>query len=110
MIHMYDCFLPWTDQPPEKEWIATLRLIRKSPDSCEAEIHARDSYFHLITGKHRYGTYLCIPNLFFCCDIPEYSDLRLIYETLQMAGIKNETDLITLTEGIYELDHLPDVN
>ncbi len=43
------------------KWSGTLELI-KAANSCEAEVSARGSCFHLIAGKRAYGNYICFPN------------------------------------------------
>ena len=42
-------------------WEGMLRILR-SGKFCEAEVEARDSYFHLIVGRHSYGNFICISN------------------------------------------------
>ena len=45
-------------------WEAEVCLLKASRTGrqYEAEIEGRRTYFHILTGQHKYGDYLCIPN------------------------------------------------
>lgn len=44
-----------------KYWTGHIE-IQRTEGICEMEVSARDSYFHIICGRHKYGLYLCVPN------------------------------------------------
>ena len=57
-----------------EQWIGKLTLLQKRPGLYEAEISGRGTYFHVLTGRHKYGNYLCIPNHDIGCELSdEYS-------------------------------------
>lgn len=48
------------DMKPAR-WKGQIRLLRLTMPY-ELEVTARDSSFHILCGKHRYGNFICIPN------------------------------------------------
>ena len=44
-------------------WTASIDTLRMTASGqYEAEINGRGTYFHVIAGRHKYGSFLCIPN------------------------------------------------
>ena len=58
-----------------EQWIGKLTLLQKRPGLYEAEISGRGTYFHVLTGRHKYGNYLCIPNHDIGCELSDFSDI-----------------------------------
>lgn len=52
-----------------------LHLLRWSPGQYEAGINGRGTYFHILAGRHKYGSYLCIPNHDAGCELSDFSDV-----------------------------------
>lgn len=42
-------------------WKGHINLL-KTTDPYELEVTARYSSFHILCGRHKYGSYICIPN------------------------------------------------
>lgn len=57
-------------------WEAEVCLLKASRTGrqYEAKIEERGTYFHILTGQHKYGDYLCIPNYDVGCERSKLSD------------------------------------
>ncbi|MBB2183998.1 hypothetical protein H0486_17005 [Lachnospiraceae bacterium MD1] len=62
-------------------WNGHINLLR-STDPYELEVTARDSSFHILCGKHEYGSYICIPNWNIGTELAGLSDRFWNFECL----------------------------
>lgn len=85
-------------------WTGELRLLHKEQDTYEVEITGRGSYFHVITGSHRYGKYLCIPNHDIGSELAGYLDVFWNQERLSRQLKK--VDALTVAYGLSHLKEL----
>ena len=85
-------------------WTAGIDTLRMTASGqYEAEINGRGTYFHVITGQHKYGAFLCIPNHDICCELADFSDIRWTIGRLSMHPIR-KVDAITVAAGISHLE------
>ena len=62
-------------------WNGHINLLR-STDPYELEVTARYSSFHILCGKHKYGSYICIPNWNIGTELASLSDSFWNFERL----------------------------
>lgn len=68
------------------KWTGSMEVMGKRT-VYELEVHTRGSYFHILTGRHGYGNYLCIPNWNIGMELSGFDDRYWIYEKLCNRGI-----------------------
>ena len=83
-------------------WTGKLMLLRKGSGQYEAEISGRGTYFHVITGRHKYGNYLCIPNHDVGCELSDFSDI--FWNEERLCSLMQKVDAVTVATGLL---HLP---
>ena len=77
-------------------WQGTIYLMKITAGHIEAGITGRGSYFHVITGPHSDGNYICIPNYNIGSELASYDDLFWNKERLSRAmGIIDATTVAT---------------
>ena len=64
----------------------------------ETEIEGRGAYFHILTGQHKYGGYLCIPNHDAGCERSRFSDFFRNRE--RISRLMQEEDAVTVATGL----------
>jgi hypothetical protein len=64
------------------------------------EISARGSRFHLITGKHAYGNYLCIPNWNVGTELASLTDIFWNEERLRNYSKLKKVDTRTVVTAL----------
>lgn len=89
----------------KERWQGEIRLISYSSNCYEAEITGRGTYFHVIVGKHSYGNYICIPNHDVGSELSEFQDL--FWNTERLSGLIKKVDAVTVAQGLYHLEGLP---
>jgi hypothetical protein len=57
-----------------ESWPVNIRIFSKQGEYYEAGIEGRGSYFHVITGIHAGGRFLCIPNWDIGCELSDLTD------------------------------------
>lgn len=62
-------------------WKGHINLL-KTTDPYELEVTARYSSFHILCGKHEYGSYICIPNWNIGTELAGLSDSFWNFERL----------------------------
>lgn len=70
--------------------------------SYEYDIQAGGSHYHVIIGRHRYGSYISIPNWNICSELSYLSDRFWNLERLQSCGI-SETDSRNIADALLEI-------
>ena len=85
----------------KQTWSGNICLLYQDSCTYEAEINGRGTYFDVITGRHRYGNYICIPNRDIGCELSDYSDIFWNQERLSQHLKK--VDAVTVA---YVLVHL----
>jgi hypothetical protein len=80
-------------------WNGTLDII-KAGNPCEAELTARGTRFHLITGKHAYGNYLCIPNWNVGTELAALTDNFWNEERLRTCSQLKKVDACTVVAAL----------
>jgi len=98
----YNCTL--TRGKRSESWKGEIRLLKKDLGQYEAEITGRGTYFHIITGHHLYGNYICIPNHDVGSELSHYSDL--FWNTERLSGSLKKVDAVTVASGLCHLDEL----
>ncbi len=98
----YTCILRHGSR--KESWTGKLTLLRKGLDMYEAEISGRGTYFHVLAGRHQYGTYLCIPNHDVGCELSDFSDIFWNEERLR--GLMRRVDAVTVATGLVYLPAL----
>jgi len=69
-------------------WNGTVQLLWPNQSSMiEAEINARGHRFHILTGLHIYGGWLCIPDWNIGCELSCLNDRFWNRSRLQFAGL-----------------------
>ncbi|MBO5292490.1 MAG: hypothetical protein J6B10_04835 [Lachnospiraceae bacterium] len=81
------------------KWSGTMEII-KNGNPCEAEVSARGSRFYLITGKHAYGNYLCIPNWNIGTELADLSDCFWNEERLRHYTRLKKADSCTVVTAL----------
>ena len=70
----------------------------------EAEIEGRGTYFHILTGQHKYGDYLCIPSHDVGCERSKLSDF--FWNRERISRLMGEDDAVTVATGLMYLEAL----
>ena len=86
------------------KWNGSIKLIQNFGAYYEATINGRGSHFHIVTGEHRYGYFICIPNHDVGCELATYDDLFWNYE--QLSRHLSDVDALTVATGISHLRNL----
>ena len=85
-------------------WTVSIDTLRMTAfGQYEPEINGRGTYFHVIAGQHKYGSFLCIPNHDIGCELADFSDIRWTVGRLSMHPIR-KADTITVAAGISHLE------
>ena len=98
----YTCILK--DGFCQETWTGKLTLLRWRPGWYEAEISGRGTYFHILAGRHKYGTYLCIPNHDVGCELSDFSDI--LWNEQRISGLMRKVDAVTVAAGLAHLQAL----
>ena len=80
-------------------WSGTIRLL-KTGDPCEAEVAAQGNRFHLITGKHAYGNYVCIPDWNIGTELSSLTDTFWNTERLQNYSGLKKAEICTVVAAL----------
>lgn len=88
-------------------WSGHIRLLQTA-EPYELEVTARDSYFHILCGRHEYGNFICIPNWNIGTELASLSDsfwnrerLTTYYPELSLVDVISIVDsLVMLNEYI----------
>lgn len=98
----YTCVLKGS--PRRETWTGELILLYWRPGWYEAEINGRGTYFHILTGRHKYGNYLCIPNHDVGCELSDYSDI--FWNEERISHLMRKVDAVTVAAGLSYLPSL----
>lgn len=100
----YTCILKNEDGC--RTWEAGVSLLRASRTGrqYEAEIEGRGTYFHILTGQHKYGDYLCIPDHDVGCERSRLSDF--FWNRERLGRLMKEEDAVTVANGLMYLEAL----
>lgn len=85
-------------------WQGNIEIISCSGRHIEASITGKGTYFHVITGPHRYGKYICVPNHNLGSELASYEDY--FWNKEKLSQIIGMTDATTIASG---LTHLPEI-
>ncbi|WP_334196373.1 DUF6618 family protein [Muricomes intestini] len=88
-------------------WNGHIKLLRTT-DPYEMEVTARHSSFHILCGRHKYGSFICIPNWNIGTELASLSDsfwnqerLTTYYPELSLVDVISIVDsLAVLNEYI----------
>ena len=100
----YTCML--RDGSRRETWTGEIRLLRAASGQYEAEINGRGTYFHILTGRHKYGNYLCIPNHDVGCELSGLSDI--FWNEERIGRLMRKVDAVTVAAGLAHLPALAD--
>lgn len=100
----YACIL--RDNARREAWTGKLILLDRGPGWYESEINGRGTYFHILTGRHRYGNYLCIPNHDVGCELSDLSDI--FWNEERISHLMRRADAVTVATGLAHLPALAD--
>ncbi len=87
-------------------WEAEVCLLKASRTGrqYEAEIEGRGTYFHILTGQHKYGDYLCIPTHDVGGELSRLSDF--FWNRERISRLMKEEDAVTVTTRLMYLETL----
>ena len=100
---LYECNYHNTDGR-YKHWQGYITLISASGDAYEAIISGESSSFHIIVGKHKYGSFLCIPSHGIGCELSDLGDT--FWNIEQLSRRLSDLDAVTVVKGISYLPEL----
>ena len=83
-------------------WSGRIRILRIG-ESCEAEVEARGSHFHLIVGRHSYGNFVCIPNWDIGTEISGLDDVFWNAERLQNSTPLKKVDACSVASALDQI-------
>lgn len=84
-------------------WEGHINLLRRK-DPYELEVTARSSSFHILCGKHKYGSYICIPNWNIGTELASLSDSFWNFERLTTYYPKlSPVDAISIVDALVKL-------
>ena len=93
-----------TNYKKSGRWKGHIFLI-KSSDPYEAEVTARNSSFHIICGKHEYGSFICIPNWNIGTELAALSDRFWNYDRLTNNYPNlSPADAVSIVEALVKLN------
>lgn len=78
----------------------------KLTEPYEVEVTARGSSFHLIVGRHKYGTYICIPNWNIGTELASLTDCFWNYERLTSYANLAKVDAYSVASALAELSNM----
>ena len=86
-------FKAYTAASPSRKWEGEIIPVQLSEEPYEVEINARGSCFHVLTGHHQHGRYICIPNWNVGTEMASYKDVFWNREHLvQYTKLDEKTD------------------
>lgn len=88
----------------KQSWIGQLKIINSSDDSYELEIQSRGWMFHVITGSHCWGNYICIPNHDVGSELASLSDV--FWNRERLSRLIHPIDAATVAYGLSELSKI----
>lgn len=92
-----------TEEMKQIRWNGHINLLR-STDPYELEVTARYSSFHILCGKHEYGSYICIPNWNIGTELAELSDRFWNFERLTTYYPElSPVDAISIIDALVKL-------
>lgn len=107
MSHIYKC-TGEADMIP-RIWTGEIKNPLTTKNTIEAEVTARNSYFHIILGHHCYGNYLCIPNWGIGIEMAEFDDKFWTREKLaNNYPAVSKADIISIVNAVAEIGVLFD--
>lgn len=92
----FKCSQKGTDS---EHWEGVIEILKKG-NPCEIAVTARDSYFHIIAGKHVYGAYICIPNWNIGTELADFADIFWNRERLEQYTTLNKVDACTVATAL----------
>ncbi len=104
MFMKYTCILE--NDAGCETWEAEVCLLKASRTGrqYEAEIEGRGTYFHILTGQHKYGDYLCIPTHDVGGELSRLSDF--FWNRERISRLMKEEDAVTVTTRLMYLETL----
>ena len=92
-----------TEDTKPIHWNGNISLLR-GIDPYELEVTARYSSFHIICGKHKYGSYICIPNWNIGTELAGLSDSFWNFERLTTYYPElSQVDAISIVNALVKL-------
>lgn len=93
-------------------WYGEIVRTRSKDDMHELQVNARSSYFHIIIGKHQFGSYICVPNWGIGTEIAELTDRDWNLNQLIRTYPKiSKVDLISIVDAVcsygYSIQEYP---
>ena len=87
-----------------QKWEGTIKLIIKRGRYIEAVITGRGSYFHVITGPHMNGYFICIPNYEVGSELVKYDDV--FWNKERLGRSMSIIDATTVAMGLKHLKEI----
>ena len=92
-----------TEDMDPLRWEGHIRLIKGS-EPYELEVTARHSSFHILCGKHAYGSYICIPNWNIGTELAGLSDSFWNFERLTTYYPEvSPVDAVSIVDALVKL-------
>ncbi len=85
-----------------KQWYATLDVLKTTETGYELEITGRGASFYAIVGTYEYGNYICIPAWQVGCELADLKDTFWNREQLQRQV--SVIDAITIATAIASIE------
>jgi len=57
-----------------RKWVTKVKMLKSQDSTIEMVVSADGESFHLIIGKHAYGSFLCEPEKGIACELATLSD------------------------------------
>jgi hypothetical protein len=78
-------------------WTGKIILLGAGDGWYEAEFNRRETYFHILAGRHKYGNYLCIPNHDVRREPSDFSDI--FWNGKRIGSLMQKVDAVTVATG-----------
>ena len=102
-------FKAYTAASPSRKWEGEIIPIQILEEPYEIEISARDSWFHVLIGNHRYGRFICIPNWNVGTEMASYEDVVWNRERLEQYTKLSKVDASSVACGLAALAEYFDI-
>ena len=96
-------FKAYTAASPSRKWEGEIIPVQLSEEPYEVEINARGSCFHVLTGHHQQGRYICIPNWNVGTEMASYKDVFWNREHLVQYTKLGKVDASSVACGLAAL-------
>ena len=83
-----------------KRCYGDIMLIKADKEFIECEVSSMGNNFHILSGKHKYGRYICIPNWDVGTELSDLSDVFWNRERLEKYAKLNRLEASSIAFGL----------